>query len=236
MYDGSKPLADYLCHFWVVAPVNRWSEYEKGLYLAASLAGPAQRLLTQVDIYRPSGYEVLLDALPQRYAPRHQEELHRADLKSRWQRKEQSLRALADSIEVAVEKAYPQANPDTTNQLCLEYYLGAVRDPRVRQWVHTRGPADPRHTVSLALQCEYSTANQGRTGGAPRGMASLGRSYRGVHWDNEDVVRVWYSPSQPCGCCVLRHFYGLEKIESKPACVLHGGCHIGISLLSQVLL
>ena len=29
-------------------------------------------------------------------------------------------------------------------------------------------------------------------------------------------------------CCVLRHFYGLEKIRVK--------CHIGISLLSQVLL
>ena len=154
VYDGSKPLAEYLSHFRVVAAVNRWSEYEKGLYLAASLAGPAQRLLTRVDIYSPGGYEVLLDALRQRYAPRHQEELHRADLKTRRQHKEESLRALADSIEVAVEKAYPQADPDTTNQLCLEYYLGAVKDPRVRQWVHTRGPTDLRHAVALALQSE----------------------------------------------------------------------------------
>ena len=154
VYDGSKPLAEYLSHFRVVAAVNRWSEYEKGLYLAASLAGPAQRLLTQVDIYSPGGYEVLLDALRQRYAPRHQEELHRAYLKTRRQCKEESLRALADSIEVAVEKAYPQADPDTTNQLCLEYYLGAVKDPRVRQWVHTRGPTDLRHAVALALQSE----------------------------------------------------------------------------------
>ena len=26
----------------------------------------------------------------------------------------------------------------------------------------------------------------------------------------------------------FRLFYGLEKIKSKPACLLHGGCHIGI--------
>ena len=84
VYDGSKPLAEYLSHFQVVAAVNWWSEYEKGLY-------------------------------------------------------EELLRALADSIEVAVEKVYPQADPDTTNQLCMEY-LEAVKDPQVRQWVHTRGP------------------------------------------------------------------------------------------------
>ena len=154
VYDGSKPLVEYLSHFRVVAAVNRWSEYEKGLYLAASLAGPAQRLLMRVDIYSPGGYEVLLDALRQRYAPRHQEELHRADLKTRRQCKEESLWALADSIEVAVEKAYPQADPDTTNQHCLEYYLGAVKDPRVRQWVPTRGPTHLRHAIALALQSE----------------------------------------------------------------------------------
>ena len=34
MYDGSKPLAEYLCHFRVVAAVNRWSEYEKGVWSA----------------------------------------------------------------------------------------------------------------------------------------------------------------------------------------------------------
>ena len=59
VYDGSKPLAEYLSHFRVVAAVNRWSEYEKGLYLAASLAGPAQRLLTRVDIYSPGGLTLL---------------------------------------------------------------------------------------------------------------------------------------------------------------------------------
>ena len=56
VYDGSKPLAEYLSHFQVVVAVNPWSEYEKGLYLAASLAGPTQRLLTRVDIYSPGGY------------------------------------------------------------------------------------------------------------------------------------------------------------------------------------
>ena len=29
VYDGSKPLAEYLSHFGVVAAVNRWSEYER---------------------------------------------------------------------------------------------------------------------------------------------------------------------------------------------------------------
>ena len=129
-YDGSKPLSEYLSHFSVVATLNGWNKYEKGLYLAASLTGPAQRLLTRVDIYHPSGFEHLLLALHQRYAPRFQEELHRADLKTRRQHKDESLWALADAIGVAVEKAYPQADPDTTNQLCLEHYLGTAKGPQ----------------------------------------------------------------------------------------------------------
>ena len=40
---------------------------------------------------------------------------------------------------------------------------------------------------------------QGRAGGAPRGMAPLGRRYGGVHWGNEDPAWLQRSPSQPFG-------------------------------------
>ena len=39
LYDGGKPLLEYLSHFRVVASLNRWGDLEKGLYLAASLTG-----------------------------------------------------------------------------------------------------------------------------------------------------------------------------------------------------
>ena len=153
-YDGSKPLKDYLQHFKVVASLNRWSIAEKELYLAASLTGPAQRILNRVDVYAPGGYEQLLLALQERYSPRHQEELYRATLKNRRQGKEESLRTLAEEVEIAVEKAYPCADRATVEQLTTEHFLTAVWDRRVRQWVHLRGPRNLRDAVALALQAE----------------------------------------------------------------------------------
>ena len=63
-------LADYLSHFEVVTALNHWGDSQKSTYLAASLSGPAQRLLNRVDIYSPSGYQELLAVLQERYARR----------------------------------------------------------------------------------------------------------------------------------------------------------------------
>ena len=131
-FDGGKPLKEYLEHFKVVASLNRWSDTEKGLYLAASLSGPAQRILNRVDVYAHGGYDQLLLALQDRYAPNHQEELYRATLKNRRQGKEETLRTLAEEVEIAVEKAYPYADRATVEQLTTEHFLTAVWDRRVR--------------------------------------------------------------------------------------------------------
>ena len=107
-----------------------------------------------VDVYAPGGYDQLLSALQQRYAPRHQEELHRATLKNRRQKKDESLRVLAEEVEIAVEKAYPFADRSTVEQLASEHFLTAIWDRRVRQWVHLRGPRNLRDAVALELQAE----------------------------------------------------------------------------------
>ena len=153
-FDGSKPLADYLSHFEVVAALNRWGDSQKSMSLVASLSGPAQRLLHWVDIYSPNGYQQLLAVLQERYAPRHQEELHRATLKTQRQRKGETLRSLADDIEIGIEKAYPQADRTTMEQLSKEYFVGAIYDPRLRQWEHIQGPMTLRDAVALALQAQ----------------------------------------------------------------------------------
>ena len=41
-YDGSGSWIDYKFHFDMVALVNNWNDYQKGLYLAVSLRGQAQ--------------------------------------------------------------------------------------------------------------------------------------------------------------------------------------------------
>ena len=70
------------------------------------------------------------------------------------QKKDESLRVLAEEVEIAVEKAYPFADRSTVEQLASEHFLTAIWDRRVRQWVHLRGPRNLRDAVALALQAE----------------------------------------------------------------------------------
>ncbi|KAH3795337.1 hypothetical protein DPMN_148887 [Dreissena polymorpha] len=41
-YDGSGSSSDYKAYFDACSELNRWTEKEKGLYLAVSLRGQAQ--------------------------------------------------------------------------------------------------------------------------------------------------------------------------------------------------
>ena len=119
-----------------------------------SLVQLDQRLLHRVDIYSPNSCQQLLAVLQERCAPRHQEELHHATLKIQRQQKEEILRSLADDIKIGIEKAYPQADHTTMEQLSIEYFLGAIYDSRLRLWVHVRGPLTLRDTVAHTLQAQ----------------------------------------------------------------------------------
>ena len=153
-FDGNKPLDDYLSHLKVVAALSYRGDSQKSMYLAISHSGPAQRLLHHVDIYSPNRCQQLLAVLQERYAPRHQEELHHATLKIQQQQKGEILRSLADDIKIGIEKAYPQADHTTMEQLSIENLFGVIYDPRLRPWVHVQGPLTLRGTVANTLQAQ----------------------------------------------------------------------------------
>ena len=214
-FDGSKPLREYLQHFKVVASLNSWTDLEKGLYLAASLTGPAQRILNRVDVFALGGYDQLLLALQERYAPRHQEELYRATLKNRRQGKEELLRTLAEEVEIAVEKAYPYADRATVEQLTTEHFLTAVWDRRVRQWVHLRGPRNLRDAVALALQAEaYYKGEDLRTVQRTR-MVTTGYGTNPPEWQEYGYEDCGFSGDTEQIAAVSTHRRVPQTVESR---------------------
>jgi hypothetical protein len=63
--------------------INKWSENEKGLYLAVALRGQAQGILGDLPIDKQQDYKSLVKALEERFAPCNQTELYRVQLTER---------------------------------------------------------------------------------------------------------------------------------------------------------
>ena len=96
-FDGTGSWLDYRAHFDAVAEINRWSQTEKGLYLAVSLRGQAQGVFGNLST-QSKDYDKLVQALEQRFAPPNQTELYRVQLRERRQTASETLSALGQDI------------------------------------------------------------------------------------------------------------------------------------------
>lgn len=162
-YDGSSSLVEYLSHFTLVTQVNGWSSQEAALYLGVSLAGPARRLLSGIDLDATDGLDQLVAALERRFQPRDQEAIFRAQLKSKRQQKGESISKLSDSIEQLVRQAYPSADAWTLDELNRDYFTAALASNEHRQWVHQARPTSYPAAVAVAQHAEaYFRAEEER--------------------------------------------------------------------------
>ena len=131
-FDGSTPWRDYKAHFESCALINRWTSVQKAQFLAASLRGPAQEVLADLEKGTLRNYDSLQKRLEQRFGPGEQAEAFLTELRARTRnpgRKPTRIRAgyqAADSISLPRIK---EGSPRAAGKGALQRrYLG-VRNP-----------------------------------------------------------------------------------------------------------
>ncbi len=108
-YDGkSTEWNEYLTHFNIVAQVNGWAKRDRAIYLAGSLTGQARRVVATMTPEQYQDWEVLTTKLSKAFDPPHQEEAHRAVLRSRSRKKEETFQEFGYSLSVLAQRAYPR--------------------------------------------------------------------------------------------------------------------------------
>ena len=112
--------------------LNRWTEREKGLYLAVSLRGEAQGVLGNLSSTHQHDYTLLVDALEERFAPSNQNELYRTQLRQRRQKAAETLPELGQSIRRLTNLAYSTAPGDVRETLAKEQFIDALMDSDMR--------------------------------------------------------------------------------------------------------
>ena len=82
-YQGHTSLSDYLIHFEMCTEINGWNDREKAKYLAVSLRGPAQRLLSTIEKTKIRDYDAIVSALEERFGTEGQSAIYMAQLQSK---------------------------------------------------------------------------------------------------------------------------------------------------------
>lgn len=153
-YDGTSPLKDYLVQFELIAELNGWDEFTQALQLAASLRGPANAVLADLEPRRRREFGLLVDALEHRFGRRNQTELFKAMLRNRSRQPSETLPEMAHDIKRLLSRAYPDASLEMKETLAKDFFIDALGDSDVKWKVYQARPMDLDDALTVAVELE----------------------------------------------------------------------------------
>ena len=153
-FDGSQSLRDYLRHFQHCSVLNGWNEEEAAVFLAASLRGEAQKVLSGMSEVDSRDYKKIVARLELRFGVEKQRELHQARLHTRRQNDGESAQALAADIRSMSNLAYQDLPQEAQERFAVQHFIDAIRDPDDRLRLRRDKPKTIDEALSLACELE----------------------------------------------------------------------------------
>ena len=90
--------------------------------LVASLTGPVANLLIGITMGQLDDYAFLVARLSRRYDPPEREEAHRAELRARTRRRNESADEFAENLKNLAQRAYTSADQNMLDDLVVERF------------------------------------------------------------------------------------------------------------------
>jgi hypothetical protein len=154
-YDGKANWEDFHIQFEIIAEMNGWDYSRRAAELAASLRGPALKVLSSLNSPDRGDYETLTRALNSRFNSYGNEgEIHKANLRTRKRQQGESLAELAQEIRVLVRKAYPKATGEIYEELTIAAFTEALSDTDLEWTVVNSCPTTSEEALTVATRLE----------------------------------------------------------------------------------
>ena len=153
-YGGTTTWDAYFAQFQIIAQVNNWNDREKAAFLATSLKGQALTVLGSLRQDDRYNFEMLVNALSNRFGNAHQTELARVRFKNRLKQRDESLPELSQEIERLARLSYPDAPSTVQDVLARDQFIDALVDDEVRLRIKHERPKTLQEALSLALEFE----------------------------------------------------------------------------------
>ena len=123
-FDGTNTaqFRPWIIQFEAIARHQGWTAGERVVRLVSSLTGPAANLLIGMTLGQLDNYNFLRTRLSRRYDPPEKEEAHRAELRARTRRRNESADEFAENIKNLAQRAYPLADQNMLDNLVVERF------------------------------------------------------------------------------------------------------------------
>ena len=123
-FDGTNTaqFRPWIIQFEAIARHQSWTAGERVVRLVSSLTGPAANLLIGMTLGQLDSYNFLRTRLSRRYDPPEREEAHRAELRARTRRRNESADEFAENIKNLAQRAYPLADQNMLDNLVVERF------------------------------------------------------------------------------------------------------------------
>ena len=123
-FDGTNTaqFRPWIIQFEAIARHQGWTAGERVVRLVSSLTGPAANLLIGMTLGQLDNYNFLRACLSRRYDPPEREEAHRAELRARTRRRNESADEFAENIKNLARRAYPLADQNMLDNLVVERF------------------------------------------------------------------------------------------------------------------
>ena len=153
-YDGTSPWSAYQKHFELCAHINGWDEVAKAHFLAMSLKGRAQQVLSNLGTWQLDNYAAIKEVLRSRFDPEGREELYRIQLRNRRQAPKETLVELAQDIRMMVDRAYTDMAEASKDGLAKDYFLDALPEAELRTRVLQMRPCSLQRALKDTIELE----------------------------------------------------------------------------------
>ena len=123
-FDGtvSAQFRPWIIQFEAIAGHQCWTLGERVVRLVSSLTGPAANLLIGMTMGQLDDYTFLVARLSRRYDPPEREEAHRAELRARTRRRNESADEFAENLKNLAQRAYTSADQNMLDNLVVERF------------------------------------------------------------------------------------------------------------------
>ena len=152
-FDGTTAAwRDYKKHFESCAMLNQWNEHEKASFLAVSLKGQAQTVLS--DARNIASYQEIVRLLELRFGPGGKAEMYLSQLRGRSRKSGESLQELGHAIRRLTQFAYPELDYLAQDRLARTHFGDAIQSPEIRMRLFNSQAADLDEAIRVATEIE----------------------------------------------------------------------------------
>ncbi|XP_069106466.1 uncharacterized protein [Argopecten irradians] len=122
-FDGKVNFRDFIIHFERVASWNQWNRYEQAQQLIMCLRGSALKVLSDLTLSQAGDYDILKDALLERFSPSGREFAYQCEFKSGRRENSESLMEFGDRLRTPSALAFPKSTGEEKDRCIVNQFI-----------------------------------------------------------------------------------------------------------------